>query len=197
MPRLFAGLEIPEEIRDQLSDLERPLPGAKWVDIDDLHITLRFAGDIEGLAAREFEQGLAEIEVDAFELRLEGLGTFGGNDPRSIWAGVTPSEPLEALARACDRAARNAGLAAYRQPFKAHVTLARLRNIPADLVARYLGKIGAYRSEPFPVRAFVLFSSKPRVGGGPYVIEAAYPLRGGYYDAEDDDDVEQRPNRRR
>ena len=152
MPRLFAGLEIPEEIRDQLSDLERPLPGAKWVDIDDLHITLRFAGDIEGLVAREFEMGLAEIEVDAFELRLEGLGTFGGNDPRSIWAGVAPSEPLEALARACDRAARNAGLAADRQPFKAHVTLARLRNTPAELVARYLGKIGAYRSTgPRPV----------------------------------------------
>ncbi len=197
MPRLFAGLEIPEEIRDQLSDLERPLPGAKWVDIDDLHITLRFAGDIEGLVAREFEMGLAEIEVDAFELRLEGLGTFGGNDPRSIWAGVAPSEPLEALARACDRAARNAGLAADRQPFKAHVTLARLRNTPAELVARYLGKIGAYRSEPFPVSAFVLFSSKPRVGGGPYVIEAAYPLRGGYYDAEEYDDAEQQPNRRR
>ena len=65
MPRLFAGLELPEEVREQLADLERPLPGAKWVDMDDLHITLRFAGDLEGLVAREFEQGLAEIDVDA------------------------------------------------------------------------------------------------------------------------------------
>ena len=190
MPRLFAGLELPEEVREQLADLERPLPGAKWIDMDDLHITLRFAGDLEGLVAREFEQGLAEIDVDAFELRLEGLGTFGGNDPRAIWAGVGACEPLEALARACDRAARNAGLAAMRQPFKAHVTLARLRHTPADVVARFLGKIGAFRSERFLVSAFVLFSSKPKVGGGPYVIEAAFPLRGGYCDANDEEHPE-------
>jgi 2'-5' RNA ligase len=186
MPRLFAGLELPEEIRDHLSDLERPLPGAKWIASDDLHITLRFAGDVEGLVAREFEQGLEEIEADAFELRLAGLGTFGGNDPRSIWAGVEPNPSLDALARACDRAARNAGLSPEPKPFKPHVTLARLRNTPPELVARALGKIGAFRSEPFPVGSFVLFSSKPKVGGGPYVVEATYPLRGGWHDADDE-----------
>jgi 2'-5' RNA ligase len=186
MPRLFAGLELPEDIRDHLSDLERPLPGARWVAADDLHITLRFAGDVEGLVAREFEQGLEEIEADAFELRLAGLGTFGGNDPRVIWAGVEPNPSLDALARACDRAARNAGLPPETKPFKPHVTLARLRNTPPDLVARALGKIGAFRTEPFPVGAFVLFSSRPKVGGGPYVVEATYPLRGGWHDAGED-----------
>lgn len=186
MPRLFAGLELPEDIRDQLCDLERPLPGARWVAADDLHITLRFAGDIEGLVAREFEQGLEEIQADAFELRLEGLGTFGGNDPRTLWAGVAPNPALDALARACDRAARNAGLPPEPNPFKAHVTLARLRHTPVELLARMLGKIGAFRSEPFMVGAFVLFSSKPKVGGGPYVVEATYPLRGGGQDEADD-----------
>jgi 2'-5' RNA ligase len=186
MPRLFAGLELPEEIRDHLSDIERPLPGAKWVASDDLHITLRFAGDIEGLVAREFEQGLEEIEADAFELRLDGLGTFGGNDPRVIWAGVEPNPSLDALARACDRAARNAGLPPEAKPFKPHVTLARLRNTPPEFVARALGKIGAFRSEPFAIGAFVLFSSRPKVGGGPYVVEATYPLRGGWHDAGED-----------
>lgn len=186
MPRLFAGIEIPESVRDQLSDLARPLPGAKWVDDDDFHITLRFAGDIEGRLARDFTDLLAEIEADAFELRLEGLGTFGGNEPRTLWAGVAPSPPLEALARACDRAARNAGLPSEPHPFKAHVTLARLRGTPPDLLARTLGRIGAFRSEPFAVGAFVLFSARPKVGGGPYVVEATYPLRGGYYDMEDD-----------
>lgn len=186
MPRLFAGLELPEEIRDHLSDIERPLPGAKWVASDDLHITLRFAGDIEGLVAREFEQGLEEIEADAFELRLDGLGTFGGNDPRVIWAGVEPNPSLDALARACDRAARNAGLPPEAKPFKPHVTLARLRNTPPELVARALGKIGAFRSESFAIGAFVLFSSRPKVGGGPYVVEATYPLRGGWHDAGED-----------
>lgn len=186
MPRLFAGIELPEEIRDHLSDLARPVPGAKWVDDDDLHITLRFAGDIDGRVARDFTDLLAEIEVDAFELRLEGLGTFGGNDPRTIWAGVSPNPALDALARACDRAARHAGLPAEAKPFRAHVTLARLRNAPPEIVARTLQQIGAFRTEPFAVKEFVLFSSRPKVGGGPYVVEATYPLRGGYYDMEDD-----------
>ena len=186
MPRLFAGIELPEDIRDQLSDLARPLPGAKWGDDDDFHITLRFAGDIEGRAAREFTELLGEIEADAFELRLEGLGAFGGNEPRVIWAGVSASPQLEALARACDRAARNAGLPAEAKPFKPHVTLARLRGTPPEAVARALGQIGAFRSEPFAVKELVLFSSKPKVGGGPYVVEATYPLRGGWYDMDDD-----------
>lgn len=186
MPRLFAGIELPEAIKDHLSDLSRPLPGAKWVDDDDFHITLRFAGDIDGRVARDFTDLLAEIEADAFEIRLEGLGTFGGNDPRAIWAGVSANPALEALARACDRAARNAGLPAEAKPFKAHVTLARLRNTPPEIVAWTLQQIGAFRTEPIPVKEFVLFSSRPKVGGGPYVVEATYPLRGGYFDMEDD-----------
>lgn len=186
MPRLFAGIELPEEIKEHLSDLERPLPGAKWVEHDDLHITLRFAGDIEGRIARDFTDMLGEIEADAFELRLEGLGTFGGNEPRTLWAGVAACPALDALARACDRAARNAGLPPETKPFKGHVTLARLRNVSPDSVAHMLGKIGAFRSEPFAVSEFVLFSSKPKVGGGPYVVEATYPLRGGYFDMDDD-----------
>jgi 2'-5' RNA ligase len=186
MPRLFAGIELPEDVRDQLSDLSRPLPGAKWVDDDDFHITLRFVGDIEGRAAREFTELLAEIEADAFEIKLEGLGTFGGNEPRTLWAGISPSPQLDALARACDRAARNAGLPPEARPFKPHVTLARLRGTPPEIVARALQQIGAFRTEPFQVDEMVLFSSKPKVGGGPYVVEATYPLRGGWYDMDDE-----------
>ncbi len=187
MPRLFAGIELPEEIRDQLSDLSQPLPGAKWVDDDDLHITLRFGGEIQGHVARDFTDLLAEIQADAFELTLEGLGTFGGNDPRTIWAGVAPNPLLDTLAHACDRAARNAGVPPDAKPFKAHVTLARLRGTPPEVVAKYLQSIGAFRSQPFPVSQFVLFSSKPRTGGGPYVVEAEYPLRGGFADMSDFD----------
>lgn len=186
MPRLFAGIELPEPVKDQLSQLERPLGGAKWVEDDDLHITLRFAGDIEGRAARDFMDMLGDIEVDAFELRLSGLGTFGGNEPRTLWAGIEPCPQLETLARACDRAARHAGLPPAQHPFKAHVTLARMRATPPDAVAAYLGRIGAFRSEQFAIGAFVLFSSRPKVGGGPYVVEATYPLRGSYFDMEDD-----------
>ncbi|MGE0629955.1 MAG: RNA 2',3'-cyclic phosphodiesterase [Hyphomicrobiaceae bacterium] len=187
MPRLFTAIELPDEIIDHLSDLQQPLPGARWIDPGDFHITLRFAGDIDGRAAREFRYMLAQIEVDAFELRLETLGTFGGNDPRAVWAGVSLNPDLEALARANERAARAAGLAPETRAYKPHVTLARLRNTPPEIVARYLQRIGAFRSEPFVVTRFVLLSSKPRVGGGPYVEEESYPLRGGWDQAGDDD----------
>lgn len=186
MPRLFAGIELPDDIKDRLSELARPLPGAAWVDDDDFHITLRFAGDIEGRVAREFTDLLGEIEVDAFDLHLTDLGTFGGKEPRSIWAGVSASPQLEQLARACDRAARNAGLAPDPHPFKAHVTIARLRHVAPETVAKYLGQVGAFRTARFTVEHFVLYSSKPRTGGGPYVVEAEYPLRGGYAGHHDD-----------
>jgi 2'-5' RNA ligase len=182
MPRLFTGLEVPDPIRSALARLRQPLPGAKWIEAEDLHITLRFIGDIDNRSAEEFAHSLAGIEGQAFELRLAGLGAFGGNDPRSLWAGIEAGPELEALARAHDRAARATGLPAEARKFRPHLTLARLRHSPVDLVARFLQRHGGFRSEPFFVGRFVLFSSKPRSGGGPYVVEESFPLRGGHYD---------------
>ena len=182
MPRLFTGIEIPAEQREEIARLKVPLPGgSRWAEPDDLHLTLRFVGDIEKPQAREFADNLETIDVDAFELRLAGLGVFGGNEPRSIWSGVETSAPLEALARANDRAARAAGLPPDGRQFKPHVTLARVKYASADEVARVLQRIGAFRSKPFIVSRFVLFSAKPKTGGGPYAIEEAFNLRGGEY----------------
>ena len=189
MPRLFTGIEIPAATREEIARLRRPLPGGKWMEPENLHLTLRFAGDIDNVQAAEFADRLASISVDAFEIRLAGLGVFGGNEPRSLWAGVETSPELEALARANERAARSAGLPPEGRAFKPHVTLARLKYAGPDEIARILGRIGAFRSRPFLVGRFVLFSAKPNVGGGPYVVEAEFPLRGGefahYQDVED------------
>ena len=111
-----------------------------------------------------------------FELRLNGLGSFGGGKPRAIFAGIAPSEGLEALRRANERAAREAGLPPEGRNFKPHVTLARLRGARADAVAAYLERQGGIGPEPFTVSRFVVYSSRNSVGGGPYVVEAAYPL---------------------
>lgn len=176
MPRLFTAIELPEKVRDDLARLQRPLPGARWIDSDQMHITLRFVGDVDNATASEFADLLSTIEVNAFQVRICGLGTFGGKGPRSIWAGVEAGEELEQLARAHERAARLAGLPPERRPFKPHVTIARLRYPKYDTVARLLERGGAYRSEPFLVTHFTLFSSKPLAGGGPYVVEETFPL---------------------
>lgn len=179
MPRLFTAIELPEETCDELSGLRATLSGARWVEPENYHLTLRFAGDIEGRIAREFADNLANIEADAFEIRLMGVGAFGGQNPKTIFAGVEPSDKLDALARAHEKAARNAGLPLEKRPFKAHVTLARLDRAKPEAVAHYLTQFGGYRSEPIFVARFVMMSSKPLTGGGPYGVVESFPLRGG------------------
>lgn len=180
MPRLFTAIELPEDVQNLLADLEQPLPGAKWVETDDLHLTLRFFGDVHGGIARDLMAELETVDTDAFEIHLTGLGVFGGDDPKVLWAGISPCPALDALARAHERAARNAGLPPEKRPFKPHVTLARLRGATPSQVANFLSQHGMFKTEPLFIGRAVLLSSKPLVGGGPYVIEATYPLRGGY-----------------
>lgn len=178
MPRLFTAIALPEHVREALSALEVPLPGAHWTHEDNLHITLRFAGDIDNRIADEFASELETIDLDSFMLRFSGAGAFGGNDPRILYMGVQPCEALDRLARAHERAARNAGLPAVSRTFKPHVTLARMRHARADAVARFLQRNGVFKCPPIAVTRFYLMSSRPKTGGGPYVEEAVYPLQG-------------------
>jgi 2'-5' RNA ligase len=176
MPRLFSAIEIPRSVAERLTWLRAGLSGARWIDPENYHLTLRFIGDVDGATARDFTLALSGIEAAPFELRLNGLGSFGGGKPRAIFAGIAPSTGLDALRRAHERAAREAGLPPEGRNFKPHVTLARLRRARADAVAAYLERQGGIAAETFTVSRFVLYSSRNSVGGGPYVVEAAYPL---------------------
>jgi len=176
MPRLFSGLELPPHLVDRLSLLRGKLPGARWIDPERYHVTLRFIGDVDDVTARAFASALSEIEFDPFELRVAGLGSFGGNKPRALWAGIESCEPLIRLQKAHERAARLAGLPAETRNFTPHVTLARLNNTKPHILAEYLSYYGGLAFEPFEVDEFVLFSSRANQGGGPYLVEAAYPL---------------------
>jgi 2'-5' RNA ligase len=178
MPRLFTGLEIPSRIVTRLSMMKGKLAGARWIDPENFHITLRFAGDIDDLQARAFMAALEEVEFDSFEVCIEGMGSFGGNKPRALFAGVRLTEPLERLQKAHERAARLAGLPPETRNFTPHVTLARLKDTKPVAVAEYLSYFGGLFAEPFRVSRFVLFSSRASKGGGPYLIEACYPFRG-------------------
>jgi 2'-5' RNA ligase len=189
MPRLFTAIELPSELRGELYRLHQPLPGARWIHRDNYHVTLRFVGDIPRHEAREFADNLASIEVDPFELRITGLGVFGGNDPHAVWAAVDMSPALEELARAHEKAARNAGFPPEKRPFKPHVTLARLKHSNPQAIARFLTRYGGYRSQPIYVTRTVLMSSRPVTGGGPYAIEDIFPMRGGDFTFEDRDSV--------
>ena len=177
MPRLFSAIEIPRSVAERLTLLRAGLSGARWIDPENYHLTLRFIGDVDGATARDFTLALSGIAAAPFELRLNGLGSFGGGKPRAIFAGIAPSEGINALRRANERAAREAGLPAEGRNYKPHVTLARLRGARADAVATYLERQGGIGSGSFTVSRFVLYSSRNSVGGGPDVVEAAYPLK--------------------
>ena len=175
MPRLFTGIELPEEIVWRLSLFRAGLNGASWIDPDNYHITMRFAGDITDAQANHFADALADIRFDSFDIELNGLGSFGGNKPRALWAAIKPAPALDVLQKAHERAARLAGLPPETRNFVPHITLARLRNVSAYAAAEYLARHGGFYSAPFSVGRFVLFSSRPNHGGGPYLVEEGYP----------------------
>ncbi len=176
MPRLFIGVEIPSDIGQALSMLRGGLPGARWIDPENYHLTLRFIGNVDHTTAHEVAFMLGRIKRGAFELYMEGLASFGGRKPRAVVANVSPAKPLIDVQAEQERLMQRMGLEPEGRKFTPHVTLARLRESSSREVADYLSARGYFRTSPFKVSRFVLFSSRASVGGGPYVVEASYPL---------------------
>jgi RNA 2',3'-cyclic 3'-phosphodiesterase len=176
MPRLFTALEIPREVGMTLSMLRGGLPGARWIDPENYHVTLRFIGDIDHALAREIADLLNQVRRRRFEVRFNGLHSFGGRKPRAVVATIPVVPALAELQAEQERIMQRVGLEPEGRKFVPHVTLARLRESSSREVADYLATRGLVPAPSFPVERFVLYSSRSSVGGGPYVVEAAYPL---------------------
>jgi len=175
MPRLFTGLEIPEDVAIRLSTLRGGVTGAKWIEPADYHLTLSFVGDVGEATASELAEELSWIESPEISIRLKELGSFGGEKPRSIVALAFPSAQLLALQSGHDRALRRVGLKPERRRFTPHITIARVRGAKAPAIAAFLSERFIQPIE-FSASRFVLYSAKSSKGGGPYLVEAAYPL---------------------
>jgi 2'-5' RNA ligase len=176
MPRLFTGLEIPPNIATELSLLRGGLSGARWIDVENYHLTLRFIGDIDERTAADVYSALERVRRPPLSVKLDGLSTFGGDKPRAIVAKAKTEAPLIELQAEHERLMRRIGIPPEPRKFVPHITLARLRAASAMAVADYLGTVGYFPGRMFEAKRFVLFSSRASTGGGPYVIEAAYPL---------------------
>ena len=175
MPRLFTGLEIPSDLASDLGMLRGGISGARWIDTDFYHLTLRFIGDIDYATARDVCGTLEQIRRPSFTVTLEGLDSFGGGKPRAIVAKAKPAAPLVELQAEQERLMRRLGIPPEPRKFTPHVTLARLRDASSTAVAAYLTTRGFF-SRRFEATRFVLFSARASTGGGPYLVEAAYPL---------------------
>lgn len=177
MPRLFTGLELPADVAFDLDLMKGGIWGARWIDRESHHITLRFIGDIDDGIAREIAHELDHVAARPFPIKLKGIGLFGGNKPHSIFVGVAESPELRRLQATHERICQMLGLPAEARKFIPHVTLARLRDPDVAAVHSFVASHNLYQSRLFDVSRFVLFSSRPTRGGGPYAVEESYALQ--------------------
>ncbi len=177
MLRLFVGIGFPPELKLRLSLLCSGVPGAKWVDPGNFHLTLRFIGEIGEDLAADIDNALSRLRGRRFTLQIAGTGVFGGGDrPRSLWAGVERSVDLVTLRDKVEQAMIRVGLPPEPRKFAPHVTLARLRNPPVDKLRDFLTAHAQFRAEPLAVEGFRLIASFQTKAGSVYEDQADYPL---------------------
>ena len=179
MPRLFTGLEIPPDIALDLQIIQGGIPGARWMEPSNYHLTLRFIGDIEQAMARDVAEALEGVVFKPFSLRLRSVGIFGGAKPHALYAGIEESTELKRLHDIHERLVQVLGLPPEHRKFLPHVTLARLHNPDLRALQRWVEVHSLYSTKVFEVKQFVLFSSRPLKGGGPYAVEEVYQLGTG------------------
>ena len=177
MPRLFVAIDLPENIQERLGVLCCGLPGARWVPAEQMHLTLRFIGDVDSSVFQDVCEVLTEVRMDSFRLQLDGVGFFPPRGkPRVVWAGIRPNENLVRLRNRVETVLVRAGLDPEGRKFSPHITLARLRNTPSSKVASFLSHNGMFATEDIPVKEFLLYSSVLNSKGAKHYIEEAYPL---------------------
>lgn len=176
MLRLFVGIGFPPELKLRLSLLCSGIPGAKWVDPGNFHLTLRFIGEIGEDIAADVDEALCRLRARRFTIQVAGTGVFGGEKPRSLWAGVERTPELVGLRDKVETALIRAGLPPESRKFAPHVTLARLRNPPLDKLREFLSAHAQFRAEPLAVEGFSLIASFQTKAGSVYEDQAEYPL---------------------
>jgi len=175
--RLFVGLDLPWETRQRLALLGGGIPGARWVPIENYHLTLRFIGEVPAHRAEEIDHALAALRVRRFTLELAGVGTFSkGGRETQLWVGAARSPHLELLQGKVEIALQRIGLEPERRRFIPHVTLARLDKCAEIKLAAFVQANNLFRAPLIEVEHFTLFSSRLGKEASVYTAEVEYPL---------------------
>lgn len=178
MHRLFVAIDLPDAIKNQLETLLTGVPGAKWVKRNQLHLTLRFIGEVETPRLQEIKQALKAVRAEPFTMTLQGVGRFPPKGaPRVMWVGAAAPSGLVQLQRGIEEAVVGVGIPAEDRPFSAHITLARLKSPPPpESVEQYLAQHSAFQTEAMPISEFILYSSVLSPQGPTYRPEARFAL---------------------
>ena len=178
MYRLFVAVDPPPDIVARLQGLCYGVSGARWVEPEQMHLTLRFIGEVDGGAFRDIKEGLAEVKAGSFPLQVKGLGFFPPRKiPRVLWAGIAPVEQVSGLRNRIENVLVSLGLAPEGRKYSPHITLARLHDTPVARLGRFLAGNSLFAAPEFSVSEFHLYSSELTVKGALHTIEASYPLR--------------------
>ncbi len=178
MPRLFVAIRPPAQIKDQLLGIMGGVEAARWQDEAQLHLTLRFVGEVDPPLAEDLALALGRIGGDGFELSLSGVGHFEKKGKvHTLWAGLAPSPALNALQARIERVCQQNRLDTDGRRFAPHITVARLPG-SAGPVGDWLAQHGTLRSDPWLVSDFHLYESTLASTGAIYDPVVDYPLRG-------------------
>ena len=177
MHRLFVAIRPPEEVRDLLIDAMDDSPALRWVGDEQLHLTLRFIGEVERPVANDIAAALDRVRSSNFQIRISGAGKFEKRSGGALWAGVEPKTPVVGLAAKVERALQQVGLEPEHRAFSPHITLARWNRRNSEAVEAFLRRNSDLHSDPFDVDRFVLFESKLSRHGPHYEEIAAFALR--------------------
>jgi 2'-5' RNA ligase len=177
--RLFVALPLPDAVRDALLDPMEGLAGARWQDADNLHITLRFIGEVDRHQADDIACALAQVTVRDFVVELAGVGHFERKGhATAIWARVMASRELSELQASVEYACRRAGCEAEGRKFVPHVTLARLNRTSGDITG-WLARNEGLSLGPWHTSGFALYESCLAPGGSIYNEIAHFPAQPG------------------
>jgi 2'-5' RNA ligase len=175
MHRLFVAIRPPSAVRDQLLDLMEGVRGARWQDDDQLHLTLRFIGEVDRHLGQDIAAALGSIHHPAFEIALNGIGTFFRQGKGSLWVGVAPHDQLKSLHKKIDQACRRVGVEPDTRAYLPHITIARIGR-SAGPIDGLVEARGGLSSPKFLVDSFCLYESELAAGGPVYSIVERYPL---------------------
>ena len=176
MHRLFVAIRPPEDIRDVLIDAMDDSPALRWVGDEQLHLTLRFIGEVERPIANDIAVALDRVRSPSFDINIVGVGKFEQRNGGALWAGVHPKAPVGTLAAKVERAIQQVGLDAEHRAYFPHITLARWNRRNAEAVDAFLRRNSDLRSEPFLVDRFILFESRLSRHGAHYEEIGEFPL---------------------
>ena len=180
MPLLFIALPVPEDISEELIHLQSGVPDARWITPENFHITLCFAGEVQGGPMRDLEEELSDIASARFPVAIAGVEQFSsGKQPRALVATVEKSDRLDWLHQKVSTVARNCGVEIDRRKFRPHVTLARFPNgaETGHHIAQFMASFSTFHAGPWVADHFALYSSRRGSGGSIYREEAAYDLK--------------------